>query len=196
MYIKLFLFYFYYLIIKNPVKIFYLIISLITYNYAGTFENIKREVEVVNYFTSDNTHLYVYKKAEENQIKYEVFSSNEKQNLINGMLIYYEYNGTNILLWLLWGSSIILFIVSILMGRSDESTGWNSDRCFNDSLKWFIKCDSVNGKYYYHAFNKLIRVDSYTHSSFRVDSFSDLRLLPTYHSKEEIRDKLLKKIGI
>lgn len=195
-YTKLFILHFYYLIVKNPMKIIYLTMALITYNYAGTIKDDKNEVEVVNHFTSDNKYLYVYKKAKENRIEYDVHISDKEEKLVDGMLIYYSYNGVNLIMWILFVISAALFIGSVLIGRNDDDIGWSSDECFNDSLKWFIKCDKIDGRYHYHAFNKLISEDTYTHSSFRVDSFSDLRVLPTYHSKTEVRDKILKKIGL
>lgn len=195
-YIKLSVLYFYYLIIKNPLKIAFFTIALITYNYAGTFEDEKDEVEVINHFTSDNKHLYVYKKAKESEIKYDIYVSSKEQKLVNGMLIYYSYHDGNVIMWILCVISGLLFGGAFIMGRGDDDIGWSSDSCFNNALKWFVKCDKIDGKYYYHAFNRLLREDIYTHSSFRVDSFSDLRMLPTYHSKTEVRDKILKKIGI
>lgn len=153
-------------------------------------------MEVVDHFTTNNKHLYVYTKAKESRIEYDVYVSEKEEKLVNGMLVYYSYNSLNVIMWVLFTLSTIIFVITIFVGRGDDDFGWSSNDCFNDALKWFVKCDKIDGKYYQYAFNRLLCEDHYRSSNFGVRSLSELRTLPTYHSKTEVRDKLLKKMGI
>lgn len=165
-YLKLFLYTSFYFIKTNLVKLIMIVLSIVTFNYAGTFEDIKYERSVVeNLVVEDfpvdcpscelsNTYLYITMNIEDNKVKYDVIQRKEPESLKDGKIIWYEYSGYNIFLWVLF--VLCLLILTIMTFSEDTDTRWKFRDPYRDAIKMMIHTEYKEGIYYYISFGRLL----------------------------------------
>lgn len=184
--------YLYYFIKNNFFKLLFLIASLILYRYAGTFED-----DVHTYYILDSTKIqghyqYIYYNKGDNGA-YQILNFDVPQKLDkNGNISTKSYADANIFSWI----GFVLCIVFFIVGWAIDDDGLSTKESFNSSISWFIRCDLIQGKYYYHVFGKLIQDSNYSDNYPLVYSLKKLLTYPNYENKEQIRNIKLKKLGV
>lgn len=200
------------LIVRNIGKTLFITFGLVSFLYAGTFEPTKCEIDVIKKIDFDTTksHLYLYSTVENNDIKYQVLQSNTPLTLVNNKYIYYEYNGFNVFLWVVFVICLIVIVISTIIGMNDDDVAWDLNESYIYAMSKFLTCEEENGKYYYILFGRLVFVsDSLLSKSYRscstsesiirdirISSFTDLKAYPKFKTKIQKRDSLLSKLGI
>ena len=143
-----------------------IVLSIITFNYAGTFEDTKYESYVVKELVVEdfpvdcpscdlsNTYLYITLSISNDEIKYDVIKRKEPESLKDGKIIWYEYSGYNIFFWVLFS---ICIITLVLMTFSEEiDARWKFRDPYRDALKMMIHTEYKDGIYYYISFGRLL----------------------------------------
>lgn len=201
--IKFLLFYLYKIIISSPWKIAFIIISLVSFRFAGSFADSKEELNIIDSLHLNNEYQYVYTNISDNKLEYKIYTSPQPTKLQSGKIVYYSYNVANVFLWFLFGISTVILICVLIVGIHDEDAGWNFGVAFSYALTWFVRCDrSEDGNTFsYHAFGKLVAEE--TGGRYRADvsyvarnirSYRELKMLPKYVNIKEEREKRLKTI--
>lgn len=191
MYLK----YIYHLIIglikSNIVKIFMIVLSLVLLVTAIRSDiNKTYEYDVLSKIKINGTECYTYIQHGE----YFVKNLNDV-NIKNDKIYIVEVN-TPVLV--LYCSSILLIIMVIMVSFNP---GWNLDDCSRNSFKKMISHDFENNKHIYRVGNRLIgndpsRLIALPYQPNYPKSYSELKKYPIYYTKEEIRNKKLKNLGI
>lgn len=200
------------LIVRNIGKTLFITFGIVSFVYAGTFDPVKCEIDVIKKIEFDSTkaHLYLYSTVENNDIKYQVLQSNTPLSLVDNKYIYYEYNGFNVFLWIVFVICSIIMVITTIVGRNDDDVAWDFKESYTYAMSKFVTCEEENGKYYYILFGRLIFVsDSLLNKSYRscstsesiirdirISSFTDLKAYPQFKTKIQKRDSLLNKLGI
>jgi hypothetical protein len=191
------------LIITNPIKITALVIAIISWNYAGSFQNGTYKEPVVSEVKDGSTWIYLTRNSG-NSSGYEVMTSATKEKLVDGSLVLDDYNGINVVFWIFFVISALIFSITTIIGwiNDDDDISWDLDECLANSLNNIIYCELEDGVYYYMAFGRLIgktdiqinprRVSDH----FKTYSLSDLRKCPRFSTKTQNRNNLLDKLGI
>lgn len=186
---------------NNPIKILYITVAIITFNFAGSFENDVNEYEVATVVKIDNNYVYVCRSISENKIKYENVWDSKEIPIKNGKIYIESYAFLNGLMWFFFVISCILFIVPTFM--SDDDVNWEIEDCWKEAFCTLIYCEEENGEFYYFALGRLIdkrnRQVSRSYSITRelnINGFRDLYRCPKYQTKTQRRETLLSKIGI
>ena len=105
------------------------------------------------------------------------------------------------ILWriLAWVASIIVAICTILGWGGDDTSGWEIEYCLKETLPLLITCELEDGKYYYMALGRLIKVtdspktyDILYHLDIR--KFTDILNCPKFKTKRQNRSEKLDKI--
>ncbi len=191
------------LIITNPIKIVALILSIISYNYAGSFKSGTYKQPIVKEFNDGGIWVYLARSTT-NSSGYEVMTTQSKQKLVDNCLVLDDYDDRNILLWILFGVTLLVFVISTIIGllNGDDDIGWDIDSCQEISINNLIYCELEGDTFYYMAFGRLIgqsktQVKSRSIAdSFRIHSLSDLKKCPKFSTKTQKRNNLLDKLGI
>jgi len=191
------------LIITNPLKISALILSIISYNYAGSFKNGTYKEPVVAEFNDNSTWVYLVRN-ESNSTGYDVMTSPSKEKIVDNCLILEDYDDRNILLWVLFSVSTLFFVVSTIVGWTsvDDDINWDLDNCQEIALNSLIYCELEDDTFYYMAFDRLIGQSKKQINprriadSFNIYSFSDLKKCPKFSTKTQRRNNLLDRLGI
>jgi len=190
--IKFCLLYLYKLIILNPWKLAFMILSWITWTFAGTMPDNKKTISVADSLHIDGNYQYIYRNIKKNQsnIDYDIISSPTPLKVVNSKIELSEYNEINSILWAAFLISIIVLFILLVLSKNDDDCSWELDDCFDWALSWFVKCDIQNDEYYYHAFGKLLsKRDILTNDGIYVSSIRKLKMKPNYISKDEQRNK-------
>lgn len=196
------------LIKENPVKIILLIScvvsSIIIFN--DTFPDVKDKYTITIDTVTSNTHLYIIENITEgNSKKYELCVFNEPQTIENGKLISYSSSNFNIIFWILFIISGVIVIIGTIGGwLGEENAGWDFNNTWDEAFKSLINCEFENGKYYYTARGRLIKVLDRPISSrgrgilseLNCNGFKDLRICPKFKTKSQKRESNLDKLGI
>jgi hypothetical protein len=191
------------LIITNPIKIISIIITIISYNYAGSFKNGTYKEPIVKEFNDGGNWIYIVRTTN-NDNGYDVMTSQTKQKLVDDCLILEDYNGFNILFWILFVVTLLVFIISTIIGlmNDDDEVGWDLEYCQKNSLNNLICCELEDGIFYYMALDRLIGksntqiVSRRICEHFSIYSLSDIKRCPKFSTKTEKRNNLLDKLGI
>lgn len=137
-YLKLILNFLFNFIINNRIKTLFVILSTILFNYAGSIPDIQKELFIIKSLDLGdkykNRYAYIYETSMSSEIKMEVINFEKPQELVNNRIIYTEYNELNIVLWVLFGISTLLFIIPSFM-YSDYDVNWELEDVWHDSLK-------------------------------------------------------------
>ncbi len=192
------------LIFKNPIKISFLIASITTFHFAGSFQNSTKKIEVLSQVKRGSEHVYTVVNKETSD-GYDVFVSDKEERIIDGCLIDEDYNDLNVLFWILFGILTIIFVVTTFIGmiNDDDDISWEFEDAWKEAFSTLIYCEEENGEFYYFALGRLIsktdrqigRNYRITHE-LRIDGFRDLYRCPKYQTKTQRRETLLNKIGI
>jgi hypothetical protein len=191
------------LIITNPIKILALILAIVSYNYAGSFKSGTYKQPIVKEFNDGGIWVYIARSTN-NSSGYEVMTTQSKQKLVNNCLLLEDYDDRNILLWILFGLTLLVFVISTIIGllNGDDDIGWDLDSCQEISINNLIYCELEGDTFYYMAFGRLIG-QSKTQlksrriaDSFHIHSLSDLKKCPKFSTKTQKRNNLLDKLGI
>jgi hypothetical protein len=191
------------LIITNPIKILALILAIISYNYAGSFKSGTHKEPIVKEFNDGGSWVYIARSTN-NSSGYQVMVSQSKQKLVDNCLVLEDYDDRNVLLWILFGLTSLVFVVSTIIGliNGDDDIGWDLNRCQEKSINNLIYCELEGDTFYYMAFGRLIgRSKTQVKSRSIADSFyiytlSDLKKCPKFSTKNQKRNNILNKLGI
>lgn len=191
------------LILLNKFKVIFLIIALISYNYAEKFPDEGKEYLVLGQLEIDNKYderfLYITEKILGNDIKFEVLSFTEPQVINNNRLVQYEYNILNVLFWASFSIFIAIVIITTLI--NDKDVGWDIDYVWSKTLKSLIYSEEEDGVIYYMALGRLLHKSDKLKTASTIvrlgfNSLSDVRSLPKFQTKKSKRQSILEKIGI
>ena len=191
------------LIITNPIKIIALILAIISYNYAGSFKSGTYKEPIVKEFNDGGIWVYIARSTT-NSSRYEVMTAQSKQKLVDNCLVLEDYDDRNVLLWILFGVTSLVFVISTIIGlaNGDDDIGWDLDSCQERSINNLIYCELEGDTFYYMAFGRLIG-QSKTQinprriaDSFNIYTLSDLKKCPKFSTKTQKRNNLLDKLGI
>jgi hypothetical protein len=191
------------LIITNPIKIVALILAIISYNYAGSFKSGTYKQPIVKEFNDGGIWVYLARSTN-NSSGYEVMTTQSKQKLVDNCLVLEDYDDRNVLLWILFGVTLLVFVISTIIGllNGDDDIGWDLDSCQERSINNLIYCELEGDTFYYMAFGRLIGQSKHQlksrsiADSFRIHSLSDLKKCPKFSTKTQKRNNLLDKLGI
>ena len=176
-------------IIENKGKLILLAIVLISYQFAGSFEEVEDKSLIIKDIDLNESSYYIIS----NEDNFLLIEKNNDLVIKNNHIIQYKYNDTNVLFWILFVSTLIGFLISSF----DDNDGWNFNYILKETIRDFIRCDQEDNKYNYHIFGKLIsRSDRMIYRNEFKLKLKDIKLLPDYNSKSMIRDKKLKIIGL
>lgn len=199
------------LVVKNPVKVITILVSILSYYYAGSFSPEVHTATVIGVPTvlkqnTKNTYIYISESISGSSITHSVLEFNDPIKIVNNTIEYTEYNGFNVFFWVIFGISLLIIISSLAIGMSDDDVSWEFDSCIEHTISRFIRCEIENEKYYYTIFNRLISVrDSLTNGRYRNDPLckdfgiyrlSDLKSYPYFETKQNKRNNKLNKLGI
>jgi hypothetical protein len=204
-YLKLILNFLFNLIISNKIKILFIILSIISFKYAGEIPDTQKELFIIKSVDLGdiykNRYAYIYESSMSNEIKTELISFEKPQDLVNNKLIYTKYNDLNVLLWVLFGISSLLFVIPSFM-YDDSDVNWELKDVWYDSIRSTIYSELEDGIYYYMSFGRLIHKseklltpESVMRNS-GIDSLTDIKSMPKFKTKSLKRESILKQIGI
>jgi hypothetical protein len=190
------------LIKTNIIKTIFVVLAIVSFNYAETFPPSTDTYHVVAETKVENTYIYVCESISENKIQYEnVWQEGKPIEVKNGIISMKSYNGFNILFWVLFGISTVILIICTFI--NDEDVGWEIEDSWSTAFTTLIYCEEEDGYFYYFALGRLIsKRDRQVSRSYRmtselhIDGFRDLYRCPKYQTKTQKRETLLNKIGI
>jgi hypothetical protein len=191
------------LIIKNPIKIVAMILAIISYNYAGSFKSGTYKESIVKEFNDGGNWVYIARSTN-NSSGYEVMVSQSKEKLVDNCIVLEDYDDRNVLLWILFGLTSLVFVISTIIGlaNDDGDIGWDLNRCQERYINNFIYCELEGDTFYYMAFGRLIgksKTQLKSRSiadSFYIHTLSDLKKCPKFSTKNQKRNNILDKLGI
>lgn len=151
-YLKLFLYSIFYITKNNLGKLILLVISIITFNYAGTFEDTKLESKVIKEIKIEDSYLYITKSIKNSEIEYSVIQRDKPEKLKDGKIIWYEYSDVNVLLWTVF----VIFGVGLLILSFSDDVDWDIKYSYRQAIEQMFHSEYDEGVYYYIAFDRLI----------------------------------------
>ena len=198
-YLKLYFNFIKNLIISNPIKIIFLIGAYISFNFAGTFKGSYEYIDIVSQYKDKNTYIYVVKN-EANSSGYDVLSFDKEQKTKNKQLRTFDYHDANIVLYVIFGISLLCVIVGSFI---DEDTEWDFNHSYQIAISSLIYCELEDDTYFYMIMGRLIdkRKDQIRYTSnvareMRIFNMSDVYRLPKFSTKTKKRNDNLEKLGI
>lgn len=178
-----------------------MILSFIAWNFAGTYDDVKYEADIVNEFVVEDQHLYVSKKINDGKLKFEILQYDEPQEVKDGKLSWYEMSNWNIFWWVTFVISIAVVVITTFHFDNDD-VGWDFRTIRRRSLRYFTYTIEENEIFYYMAFGRLLGKRDwqvsrdYVIGEFGINSIRDILFCPEYHTKQQKRENNLDKIGI
>lgn len=187
------------LIIKNPWKVIFLTISIVSVCLAGTFPDYKDTDDVVAESVvkigNSEKYLYIYQQSSDS---YGVYDFDEKQEFKDGKLITYDYHPVNIVMWVLFG----LFGFLALIFPIEEDGAWDFKDTWIETFYFNkVKCIYQEKVYYYTLRDRLLtirdrQIDDYELRSHIEKFMKNKYKYPEFYSVEDVRESKLKNIGI
>lgn len=187
------------LINNNWGKIIMISIILISFHFAGTFQDTETQANVIdmlNIKKDSSEYLYVY--AEVNYPDSYKVRSLKKQDIINGQIIIKDYSGYNVALWIVF----VAFLISFIFCLFEEDGRWEFKDTWREAFSSLIYCELENGQYAYIALGRLIGIHDQRYSrnnilyNLDINGFDDLWLCPKYKTKSQNRESKLKDLGV
>lgn len=189
------------LIKDNIAKSIMLIVSITCFIFAGTLDDdvITRNIVGQNKIIIgvDTTFIYLYLN-DQKSIQCENFKSEQKL-LPNKTIVYTQYNGFNVALWVLF----VIFMIIVLVGtfHPDDDLNWEIRQNWINSLIGEVKVIEESNKFYWVLRNKLLVVNDIPNDPWfikqKVEEYvSYTNIFPEFVSMEDKRSRKLKKIGI
>lgn len=201
--LKFVLWFLYELIFSNKIKMIYIFIIVISYIYAGTFEDDIHTYNVINTTKHNGNYIYTVETISDNKVEYKNYWYSKPINITNSKLSTTSYNGLNALLWLIFVVFIIVLLISTFL---EDDTGWEFSTVFREAISKVIRSEEESGEYYYTVFGRLIyksdtvlTPSSYygnLASYFGIRDISSITSLPKFKTKSKKRETLLNSIGI
>ena len=190
------------LIKTNIAKTIFLIVAIVSFNFAETFPPSTDTYHVVAETKVDNTYIYVCESISDNKVQYDnVWQEGKPLEVKNGFISMKSYNGANIFFWVLFGVSTI--VVAVCTFLKDDDVGWEFEDAWLEAFTTLIYCEEEDGYFYYFALGRLIsKRDKQINRNYRMvgelhlDGFRDLYRCPKYQTKKQRRETLLNEIGI
>lgn len=186
------------LIKGNIVKISFLIIAVLSFIYAGTFEQDIKMHNVVSLTNHNNNYIYLCSTERNGEISYDVVESEKLIPIKDGIISTKSYAEANVLLWALF---VISFMIP-LIGTFIED-GWEVEDHWLEAFSTLIHCEEENGEFYYIALGRLIeKTNKQVSRGYRITNqlnisgFRQLYRCPKFQTKSKRRESILNKIGI
>lgn len=177
-----------------------LVVTILCFNYAGTIADnvVVRQVVGTNTVIGiDTTHVYLYNSDDKNV---SMVSFHKSQKILpNKTIVYKEANGFNACLWFIFAIGVIL--LSIGTFSDEDDLNWEFSDKWHDTLLKEIRVIEESSKYHWVLNNRLLVVsdqpiDSWSLNDRITDYIRNKNIFPEFTSKEDKREKKLKKIGI
>lgn len=194
-YLKLTLNYLFNLITGNNIKFIVLIITIISYNLAGTFEDYPYKQLIVNQFKEEDKFIYIKKSSG----SYDTIVKDEQVEIDeDGYYNTMEYNEVNILFWSIFTLGFFWSLIGLFAYEED---GWEFSYNWKKSIRSLVTTELDNDTYYYIALGRLIgksnrSLKSYVLDEFNINELRDILLCPKFQTKRTKRNNILSKIGI
>lgn len=187
------------IIFENPLKITFMVVSIISFYFAGSFQNSTKKIEVVSQTKRGPDYVYtVVNKGTSDG--YDIVVSDKEEKIIDGCLIKEDYNDVNVLFWILFGISTIILVVATFIGivGDDDDISWNIQECKKSAAQSLLYCELENNTFYYMALGRLIQKSNTQLDPYRVkcDSLEYIKKCPKFSTKTQKRNNLLDSIGI
>jgi len=188
-------------ILLNKVKTIAIILLFSTIPFLNSIPDIKDRREIVFEHVKDKKTFYIVRDAIHNRIEYEVVT--EKNPIIeDNNIISYRYDDRNILLWVVFISSLIFLLVGIFV--SDDDFSFGLENVYTETLSKYIVCEFEEGKYYYFIYDRLLGFsDEPLHQSyknlarrFKLYKHSQLNNYPIWETKKMNRRNKLNELGV
>ncbi len=187
------------LIRNNIGKTITLIITIVSFIMAGSFDNRYNTIHVLgqNNIVVGNDTSYTYLYKDEGEIKCISFKSAQK-TLPSSTIVYEVNNPINILLWVLFVIGLIVLLTGTFSG---DETSWEFNKNWVNILYKEVKVVEEDGLFKWVLLNKLIHMSSGLTNEYKiselVQNFSDNKnIYPDFTSKQDKRLNKLNKIGI
>lgn len=187
------------LIFESPGKSITLVVTILAFCYAGTFD-YKTETKTIfgqNMLVEglDTTHTYLYKS--EGNITCVSFRRPVKI-LPGNVITYKESNGLNALMWGIFGLGVIILLFGTF---GDNQVNWEFRDNWYDTLYSEVKVVEEEGKYHWVLQNRLLLSSEKEMNGMEVrnrveDYIKNKNIFPEFYTKQDKRNRKLDKIGI
>ena len=187
----------------NIVKMIFILGVILSFTFAGTFNDDVDAYNVATVVKVDSNYVYVCRTISENMVKYENVWNEKEIPIKEGKIYIKSYAFLNGLMWFLFIIFSVLLIAATAIGRNDEDMGWELEDCWQEAFGTLIYCEEENGEFYYFALGRLIEKTNRQVSrnyritkELKISGFRKLYRCPKYQTKTQRRESLLNKIGI
>lgn len=181
---------------KNPAKIIWLIVAILSFNFSNSYsEDVIEKSEASYVIKNDNNYTYFF-DAGDNK-----YTTMETDKPLKNNTYYHKEIQAGYILWriLAWIAIIVVSLSTIIGWTGDDTSGWEIEDCLEESLPLLITCELEDGKYYYMALGRLIKVtdEPRTHDilyHLDIRKFTDILNCPKFKTKRQNRSEKLDKI--
>ena len=201
-YLKLFLTFPLFIIRDNIGKSILILIAVISYQFFGTFEDVKCEAPILETLTIDKDTLYVYAHTAKETTFELVESDNEDYKVVGNKLTWIESSDGNTIMAVLFFVPVIALVIMFFVGLDNDDVGWDITSSWKDAVRSTVYTLYEENTYYYMSFGRLLgKRDSLIPRNnigyeLNVHSLSDIFYCPKFQTKTQNRENLLSKIGI
>lgn len=180
---------------KNPAKIIWLIVAILSFNFSNSYsEDVIEKSEASYVIKNDNRYTYFF-DAGDNK-----YTTIETDKPLKNNTYYHKEIQAGYILWriLAWIAIIVVSLSTIIGWTGDDTSGWEIEDCLKESLPFLITCELEDGKYYYMALGRLIKITDKSHfaDNLGIRNFTDILNCPKFKTKRQNRsdklDQLLK----
>ena len=143
------------LIRENIFKAIFIALTCIFFSYAGSIPDQPHERTILKEIQLNGKWVYLYETSD----GIEAYSQIEREKLVGkdkNIVKWKEYAGGNAALWL---GFIVFSIITIAIMCSDEG-GWDFREVFENSIRYYIRCEIEENVYVYTIFGRLIEKSS------------------------------------
>lgn len=179
------------LIRENIFKTIFITLTCIFFSYAGSIPDQPHERNILKEMQMNGEWVYLYKTSD----GIEAYSQIKREKLVGkdkNIVKWKEYAGGNAALWL---GFIVFLIITIVMMCSEDGH-WDFHEVFENTIKYYIRCEIEDNVYVYTIFGRLIEKSSYQTTRFNICKLRDITILPKYKLRSDKRNEKLNQIGI
>ena len=181
---------------KNPAKIIWLIVAILSFNFSNSYsEDVIEKSEASYVIKNDNSYTYFFYDGNDK------YTTMETDKPLENNTYYHKETQSGYILWriLAWVAVIVVSLSTIIGWGGDDSAGWEIEYCLKETLPLLITCELEDGKYYYMALGRLIKVTDKprTHDilyHLDIRKFTDILNCPKFKTKRQTRSEKLDKI--
>ena len=188
---------------SNPAKVIFLALTIISYQYAGDFDDTKNTYDISSEIKMGSDYIYIYEEVKNDEIVYGIKQFDEIQKLEDNKLIQYDYSGFNITFWIIFVISGLIVSISTISGWfGEDEAGWELSDSYEEAVSSIIYCIEEDGVFYYMALGRLLSKRDNTISrryacgELGIRSLRDIYFCPKFQTKSSKRENFLNKIGI